>query len=267
MPTLRRVRDALQAVVRAALPSGAKDSLARAITSTPVSAALSPFADRIPCGECTFDTRVDTLAPRTRAQMLWGLYESAERRLVAAHLRQGLDVVELGASLGVVSSHLARRLDPGRKLVCVEASPRLVGAITTNVRRNAPGARVEVVGAAIAYGTERVRIQLGEDTTTGRLAGSSEAAGIEVPAITLSRLLEAHDVGAYVLVMDIEGAEVSILREDPGALARCRQIIAELHGTSYGGRTVSQEDLAREIEALGFRRTRQDGFVYLFDRP
>jgi FkbM family methyltransferase len=267
MSTLRRARDALQTAVRAVLPGGAKASLARALTSAPVTASLSLVADRIPCGECTFDTRVDAIAPRTRAEMLWGLYESAERRLVGAYLRPGLDLVELGASLGVVSSHLARRLGQGHKLVCVEANPQLLGAIRTNVRRNAPDAHVEIVGAAIAYGAEHVRIELGADTTTGRLAGVGAASGIEVAATTLSRLLEEHAVGEYVLVMDIEGAEAAILREDPGALTRCHQIIAELHATTYGDSALRQDDLAREIEGLGFRRTHQDGFVYLFDRP
>jgi FkbM family methyltransferase len=260
------MRDAVQTLVRAALPASAKASLARALTSAPVSAPLALIAGRIPCGECTIDTRFDAVAPHTRAEMLWGMYESAERRLVCAHLRPGLDVVELGASLGVVSSHLARRLSPGRKLVCVEANPELAPAIVANVRRNAPGARAEVVSAAVAYGADHVLIERGEDTTMGRVAGSGGAWGLRVPATTLASLLATHDVGDYALVMDIEGAEAAVLLEDPGALARCRQIVAELHPTEHSGRTLRQEDLALVIESLGFRRTRQDGFVYLFDR-
>jgi hypothetical protein len=44
------------------------------------------------------------------------------------------------------------------------------------------------------------------------------------------------------------------------------QIIAELHETRRADRALSQEDLAREIESLGFSRAKQDGFVYVFDR-
>lgn len=260
------MRDAVQTLVRTALSGSAKASLARALTSAPASAPLALIAGRIPCGECTIDTRFDAVAPHTRAEMLWGMYESAERRLVCGHLRAGLDVVELGASLGVVSSHLARRLGPGRKLVCVEANPRLTRAIETNVRRNAPGARFEVVAAAVAYGADHVQIELGEDTTMGRVASGGPGGGVRVPAITLSRLLAERAVGDYALVMDIEGAEAAILAEDAAALARCQQIVAELHPVERDGRALGQEDLARQIEALGFRRARQDGFVYLFER-
>jgi FkbM family methyltransferase len=262
--TLRRAREAAQGWARRGLTSEHKALLERALTSRPLAVPLRLLAGRIPCGECSVDTRFSFVADHTRAQMFWGTYESAERRCIASSLEPGHDVVELGASLGVVSSHLARRLAPGRTLVCVEAFPAFAESIRRNVAANAPGARVKIESAAIAYGVEHVALAHGADTTMGRVGGDAD--GPSVPALTLSALLERHGLGRYVLVMDIEGAEAEILASDSAALSRCVQIIAELHETRRGGRVISPEDLAREIESLGFNRAKQDGFVYVFAR-
>jgi FkbM family methyltransferase len=262
--TLRRARDVAQGWARRGLTSERKAQLASALTSRPFAAPLRLVAGRVPCGECTVDTRFPFVADHTRAEMFWGLYESAERRCIASSLASGHDVIELGASLGVVSSHLARRLAPGKKLVCVEAFPALAEAIRANVSENAPGARVEIESIAIAYGADHVSLAFGSDTTMGRVGGGS--GDLRVPASTLSALLSRHGLSSYVLVMDIEGAEAEILAKDREALSRCVQIIAELHETRRADRALSQEDLAREIESLGFSRAKQDGFVYVFDR-
>src|SRR4051812_45383584 len=46
----------------------------------------------------------------TRASLFWGFHEAQEVRYVERFLPDDLDVVELGASLGVVTSHIARKL-------------------------------------------------------------------------------------------------------------------------------------------------------------
>ncbi len=263
---LRRVRDVAQGMARRGLSGERKARLASVLTSTPLAAPLRIVAGRIPCGECTIDTRFPFVADHTRAEMWWGMYESGERRAIETSLLDDTDIVELGASLGVVSSHLARRLGSGRRLVCVEADARLAASIRKNVANNAPRAKLEVVSAAIAYGADEVALEFGFDTTMGRVGGESSAASVRVPAMSLSALLARHAIDSYALVMDIEGAEAEILARDREALIGCRQILAELHETERDGRHVTQEDLAREIEALGFVRAKQDGFVYVFNR-
>jgi FkbM family methyltransferase len=261
---LRQAREAAQGWARHALSPTRKALLARALTSRPLALPLRAFARRIPCGECTVDTSFDFVTDRTRAEMLWGLYESAERRCVATSLARGHDIVELGASVGVVSSHLARRLAEGKRLVCVEASPELAVAIRKNVRTNAPSAQYVVESVAVAYGSTEVSFATSRDTTLGRVTSDSQ--GLRVPAASLSDLIAWHGLTSYVLVMDIEGAEAQILAHDREALSSCVQIIAELHPCLREDRALTQEDLAKEIEALGFDRSKQDGFVYVFDR-
>lgn len=228
------------------------------------------FSDRIPSGGCVIDTRSPAVTPLVKAAILFGLYESAERRLARRHLPSGNDVLELGASLGVVSSHLARRLDPGRALVCVEANPALLETLAGNVHRNAPHVRLEVVHAAIDYdhSGERVGFVRAGHNMDSRLAATGLEQGMEwVSRTTLRRLLEGRGSGPWTLVSDVEGAEAGLLEEDVDSLRRFTCIIIELHQTERGGRTVTVEEMMGRIERAGFRLAGRRGGVCAFVRP
>lgn len=211
------------------------------------------------------DVRTPAVAPQTVAQIFWGIYESAELRFVERHLRSDLDVVELGASLGVVSSAIARRLQPGRRLVCLEANPDLVDSIRANVGANAPGVRIDVLNGALAYGSDSVGFVTGATNIAGHLGGAAdaEAGQRRVPALGLGELLRRESIERYALVCDIEGAEAALLHEDAAALAGCEQILIELHQTEYRGRRLAVEDLlARLRDELDFDVVEGIGPVY-----
>ena len=207
------------------------------------------------------------VTPRTAAQIFWGIYESAELRFVERYLRRDLDVVEVGASIGAVSSAIARRQDPAHRLVCVEANPKLLDLLRRNVAANAPGHPVEVVHRAISYDSRTVRFGLGETNVSGRLEPEDPGFEVvEVPATTLAELLHERGITRYVLVADIEGAEAAIIERDAEALLGCEQILIELHSTHFRGRDLGVEDLVRGIEARGFTLRTRHGSVCIFER-
>lgn len=188
--------------------------------------------------------------PETVAQLQWGLYESAELRLIDRHLDNSYDVIELGASIGVTSVHIARRLKGRRRLVCVEANPRLIQPLAQMLARNAVSA--EVVHAAIAYGTATIGFEAGLDTTSGRVNSTSNTAEV-VRTASLGELCERYRITDFTLVADIEGAEAEILQHEQQTLERCQQILIELHDTrDDAGRVVSISELTARIVALGF---------------
>jgi len=119
------------------------------------------FRDQIPCEGCVIDTSDEVIAPRVKAKLFLRGYEHDEIRFVKRHLRRDLDVIELGSSLGVVAAHIARKLDPGRRLVCVEANPALLKSIWTNVHQNAPHARLDVVSGAVEYPPDVIHVHHG----------------------------------------------------------------------------------------------------------
>lgn len=171
--------------------------------------------------------------PRVNAALFWGIYESAEIRFVREFLDGATDTVELGSSLGGVSIEIARRLHPGRKLVCVEANPRLIELLRANLQRNAPAASTRVIQGAIDYGgSAAVEFTLGESNLSSRVGPGAKTQ--QVPALTLGAVLTQAGIDDFALVCDIEGAEAAVFDRDASVLSRCKLIIIELHATRYG---------------------------------
>jgi len=177
-----------------------------------------------------YHIHTDGLTPKVKAALFWGFYEAAELAFVQRHLLADLDVVELGTSIGVVACHALSRMNPLKRLICLEADPNLARMARQNLRSNHPTRRVEVLNCAIAYDCQTVCFEEGGTNLIGKVSKE----GREVPAITLSGLLQKFHIDDYVLICDIEGAEAEILHKDPEALAYCRQMIIELHDGPTG---------------------------------
>lgn len=226
------------------------------------------FRDRIPCRGVRVDTSDPAVADAIKASIFFRIYESAEQRLVSRLLRADLDVVECGASLGVVSAQILRRLGPGKRLVAVEANPRLLPALRKNLDLAGGAGRAEAVHAAVHYGAPEALLQFGAESTMGRVGDGAAGQSVRVPAATLGGLVRERGLGRYALVCDIEGAELSIALHDGEALRGCHQLVAELHACAEDGRAWAPDDLARLFEERhGLRLRARDGNVFAFERP
>lgn len=224
-------------------------------------------ANNIRSGKALIDTSSPAISPSIKASIFWGFYESAEIRFIDSELRTDLDVVELGSSVGVTASHIAARLDNERQIVCVEGNPALIPVIKRNARRNWDG-RVSVVHAAITPSLNGAQLQFAVRPNTTESGLMSEGpVQIDVPTSSLSRICAQFAVSDYVLVSDIEGAEVAFIYGDDGALNRCQQIIIELHDSCLTTERLNIADLSRRlIQTHGFRLRKQYGPVFVFDK-
>jgi FkbM family methyltransferase len=225
------------------------------------------FHDRIRCAGLQFDTSSPRIAPSSKAALFWRLYESAEIRYVDKWLSPDLDVIELGSSIGVVSSHIRRRLNPERRLICVEPDSELSKLISVNLRLNRLDHNVDVLNWAVHYGWggSTVLFSPGHSNTTGCVVGSG-AEGTSITVATLSDLLRRYAISAYALVADIEGSEAGILLCDSDALRNCQQVIIELHDTNFGSLPMSADALCARFIELGFLLRARHGPVCVFGR-
>lgn len=227
------------------------------------------FRDRIPSRGLSIDTS-DNIAPWVKAYIFLGMYESAEVAFVARYVQPGLDVVELGSSIGVVSCHIAKQMKGNGRLVCLEANPRLVSKIRQNFDINGfLNSSIRIISSAISYDnnlSSMTSFFVGESNLDSSKTGNGTR--IHVNRATLSSILADHNIGKYSLVMDIEGAEVEILQHDLCALENCEQIIAELHETQTNNQNVSIETIVRKIvNDAGFILRARRGPVCVFQKP
>lgn len=245
-----------------------KRAVAGALTSSPVAAGVGRVTGGVVRSRgMRIDTRSDAVAPATRAALLFRTYESAEIRLVRSHLRDTDHLVDLGASLGVVSAAAARLLPDGATVTCVEANPRIAALTGVNVEYNAPQVQVRVVHGAIDYSRpagEAVPFAAAAQHVASAIDTSGAEAGFTAPAVRLSDLVGPDET--FSLVMDIEGAEVGLLQAEAATLARCEQLVAELHATELDGRRWQVPEILASALSLGFEVEASYGNVFVLRR-
>lgn len=198
-----------------------------------------------------------------------GLYEAKEAYLIRKWLPVGAAVLELGASLGVISSVILQK-NPSR-LVSVEAIPNLAACAIGVVRHNHPQARWELLETAIEYGASEVSFEVSSDSSAvGKVSGSSDhTKTIRVRAMTLSEIHTAKDIAPDSwLVCDIEGMEAKLPLLDAAALSKHAGIILETHDTEVGGKKYSHAEVLDLFVNAGFElRDRRGRVAVLTRRP
>jgi FkbM family methyltransferase len=140
-------------------------------------------------------------------------------------------IVDAGANIGLASILFANRY-PRAKVYAIEPERSNFSLLVENVR---PYSNVVPIQAAL----------WGENTTVNILDPGSGAwgfmtdvagSGHEVPAITVDRLMDEHDIERIdILKVDIEGAEKEVFAKDPAWIGRVGSIICELHERLKGG--------------------------------
>jgi FkbM family methyltransferase len=207
---------------------------------------------------------------RLRAQLFWGIYESAETDMIRRHLRGGECVLELGAGVGITASHVLAGMPRGGRLICVEPNQAVWSALSATVSERAAGSGVtfDLIRKAISDRDGSAELERGGDHAETAGLATSTGAGQRIETVRLSRLVSDLGDRSFALVSDIEGAEASfIVGSDRGALERCERMVIELHAVDMDGDHVTVADL---LEALvlshGYRLLDQRGPVAAFAR-
>ncbi|MEN9815562.1 MAG: hypothetical protein RLZZ412_1544 [Verrucomicrobiota bacterium] len=194
-------------------------------------------------------------------------YEAKEARFIRAYLPPGAEVLELGASLGIVSSIILGRR-PAR-LVSYEAVGPLTNVARQVVAHNHPAAPWELVHCAVAdEGVSEVAFDWSPEYTQGGAVARSEGtARLRVPAASLAAVIARHGLPETAwLVMDIEGMEWELARRQAAALRHFAGIIVECHDVKDGGRSVPHVEVVGALVAAGFDLVARRGQVSVLRR-
>ena len=150
--------------------------------------------------------------------------------------------------------------------MCVEGNPLAVDTLRENIRRNHGERSVKVFANPVDYsGRTTVALRVDEELLGSSITGAS-IIGEGAPAVTLSEIYRRSRFDRFALVCDIEGAEAGVFAREALTLARCDQMIVELHDTFYDGRHYQVADLRAAIEKLGFRFTAGRHNVCVYER-
>jgi FkbM family methyltransferase len=244
--------------------------------SNPVLGTLISRAcrNRIPSKGIVIDTSSPDFTAVVKAQLAFGIYESAEIRFIRKYLRGCLKVLELGASLGVTAAHILDVAAPGAEVICVEANPNLLATLraTTTAAAERAGAVSRTIHGAVPpdpiIGSQSVGLMLGSSHLGSQactIEGSDPGRQLSVPAVDLAEVIQ--DWTDYVLVCDIEGAEAALILSAHPVLTGASRVVIELHETVYGNTLVTVDDLKNALRNTGFVPVEENGRVMVLDGP
>lgn len=230
-----------QPVVRALLRRRATEKLAwRLIPRLQrLSTAHAPDWETVCAYDGSIRLRVD-FTSHIESQIYWQGFQAADRGemlLLGALVRPDSVVFDVGANVGVMSLYAARRAVAG-EVHAFEPSPPHIERLKRNISMN--GFRnilINPVGLSSAPGRRTLFLPAAEDgiRNTGgasffAFAGEAEADCIErqdgIETVRLDDYVAERKLGRLdVMKIDVEGAELEVLKGGPDALARFRPVV------------------------------------------
>ncbi len=140
------------------------------------------------------------------------------RRLVTRLCAEGRMFVDVGAHIGAVLSEVARHGQASR-IAAFEAMPDKAA----HLKRRFPGVEVHACAVSDAEGEATFYIDMASSGYSSLAPREAPAREIRVPVCTLDALLADADVD--VMKIDVEGAELAVLRGAARLVDRCRPVI------------------------------------------
>ncbi len=177
----------------------------------------------------------------------------------------GMDVneafVDVGANVGMYSLTVAKEFkDKAIQVIAIEAHPENFKALLRNIRCNSFEEIITPINKAVS--NYQGRITLFERSHDGTRVDSElysvcndasidkfnilhpEGKTLEVECDTLDNLVKDHQVD--VIKIDVEGAEVQVLKGASQTLKRIRKIAVEIHGDN-------SKQVEEELTRYGFQ--------------
>lgn len=184
-----------------------------------------------------------------------GSYEPLTIKIFRERIETADVFVDVGAHLGLYTVLAAKAGKPGMLTFAVEADPYNAQALRYNLRKT-PSTQVRVIQAAASDADGSAPMLIGQSTIGSSLVIGRRNIGPavvrEVKTIALDSVLPSAGAQRLLVKIDVEGAELSVLRGMAGTIRRASQVslICEINPSALqaGGRQPA--DLIRGLRAL-----------------
>ena len=191
------------------------------------------------------------------AGYLLGTSEPAEQAVLAGLLKPGDVFYDIGANIGFYATLAARLVGPEGRVCAFEPFAASAGMVERNAALN-QFENVTVTQAAVAAQDGSLYLNLAAQSAQNKLQASDPGTqGVAVQAIAIDSWISARSVPLPSVVMiDVEGAELDVLRGMKQTLMRCLpSIMCEVHW--LGPRF--PDFVREELEPLGYVATTYAG--------
>lgn len=172
-----------------------------------------------------------------------------------AAVRPGATVFDIGANVGAYTLLFAQWVGSAGRVVAFEPAPASAAGLRDQLRLNGVADRVQVVEYAVSdvVGTSRFEADHANGANALVPDGYRGDHAVSVRTTSLDAFCEANCLRPDVIKIDVEGAELDVLRGARRTLA-AGDIAAfmELHPAVWPSRGVTRESIRTELAQQGF---------------
>lgn len=197
-----------------------------------------------------------------RGRFALDLYEEEEAKYLTKYLSPNAKVLELGSCLGYVSCLVNNILAQKDQHVALEANPNLIPWIEKN--REANDCQFHLENSIVS--TNESNTFYIHKLIVGGSTKRETPVKTEIKGLTISKLKEKYDIDFDTLVMDIEGGELSLLRNFKEEISWFKHIFFEIH--PFAGILTQEEAQECEeiLKEIGFNLKIRDGHYQIWEK-
>lgn len=164
-----------------------------------------------------------------------GTFEPRKFALISAFLKPGDVFLDIGGNKGDFALFAAGIVGAAGKSICFEPHPDNVESIKRSAAKS-DFANITVVEACVASSNGSVTLHIGRKSGWHSMFGKGESGTMERPSFTLDKYLQENNIDRVNLIkIDVEGAELEVLRGAMNTLALCRPLmLVDVHKRLIG---------------------------------
>jgi len=177
-------------------------------------------------------------------------HERGEVRFLESIAKEGMNVIDIGANIGITTVAVAKRIGGG-KLYSFEPVPEYFHTLRKNLSSN----RLENVRVYELALTDQVgKVNFYHKGLSSGIIFKEGAKKFEAPTTTVDRFLSGEKIERMDLInMDCEGSELLVLRGAEETLRKNKvRIFCEIHHNSLKQLGQSIRDLVKYLQSLEF---------------
>lgn len=143
--------------------------------------------------------------------LVLGVHEPVVRDFLAANLKPGMTVFDIGANVGYFTLYSARLVGSQGRVIAIEGDPAVAALLQKNAALNALS-NVTVIAGVAARANGTMRFGRGKASGWSGLHSEAPEEWIEVPAHTVDSLADQLRLDRLDFVkIDVEGAEEEVI--------------------------------------------------------
>jgi FkbM family methyltransferase len=204
------------------------------------------------------------ISPQMHSRMIvfYDAYEHEVSRLLDELARPGMVVYVCGAHVGIHALHLGKRIAPDGIVYAFEPWPPNFDVLVRNIQSNAHRtARIVPVPLAVGAVTRPCELTAGHTDGTHHVTQEREQPTLAVEMTTLDDFHEQSGQPPALMVVDVEGEELNVLRGAARLLkAHPAYLIIEHHGAER------KAEVSATLADAGYK-VRSVGQRHLFAQP